>query len=413
MIYDVIIKGDLFRPYYLKSAPNDGSNGGSNSIASSLFNGLGAGVISGVGSLLNGLLGNSAQSSANETNLKIAQQNVDLQRETNQLNRQLAEMANAQNYRMFREQNEFNVDMWNKQNAYNAPSAQVERLKAAGINPAAVLGSIGTGNMASSLSSAPSSPAERANMVAPQLNYHAEPLPSPLAGVPDAMNAFISNRLANAQIRNIESQASMNEVKADLERQSFENSLLDRLNNARRGSLEYEKASEDLKLWRETRDFEYRLRKSSAEMGEGSVLEAQERIATAKVEREILRSNAVWQDRLNAASYQSLLAGIRQAISAANMNDASAVESAARTAVAKASEEGLRLDNKQKDELRNLIISKAREEVYLMEDERAMRPYIYSHKMQGKAGEFIPNPAGVYGASELYERNHKRDRLKR
>lgn len=400
MIYDVIIKGDLFRPFSATQKR----------VVDPI---VGGAIIGGVGSLLNGMFGSSSQSSANSTNLQIAKQNAELQREINQLNRELAEKANAQNYRMFQEQNAFNVDMWNKQNAYNTPSAQVERLKAAGINPAAVFGSIGSGQVAGSLSSASSAPAERANMVAPQLNYRAEPLPSPLSGLPDAANGLISARMANAQIRNIESMASMNEIKADLERQSFESSLLARVNSARRGTVEYEQASEDLKLWRETRDFEYRLRKSNAEMGESSVLEAQERIATAKVEREILRSNAAWQNKLNAASYQSILAGIRQAISAANMNDASAVESAARTAVQKASEEGLRLDNKQKDELRSLIVSKAREEVYLMEDERSMRPYVYSHKMQGKAGEFIPNPAGVYGASELYERNQKRDRLKR
>lgn len=346
MIYDVIIKGDLFRPF----------SASQKRVVDPI---VGGAIIGGIGSLLNGMFGSSSQSSANSTNLQIAKQNAELQRETNQLNRELAEKANAQNYRMFQEQNAFNVDMWNKQNAYNAPSAQVERLKAAGINPAAVLGSIGTGQLASSLSSASSAPAERANMVAPQLNYRAEPLPSPLSGLPDAANGLISARMANAQIRNIESMASMNEIKADLERQSFESSLLERLNNARRGTVEYEQASEDLKLWRETRDFEYRLRKSNSEMGESSVLEAQERIATAKVEREILRSNAAWQNKLNAASYQSILAGIRQAISAANMNDASAVESAARAAVQKATEEGLKLDKQQKEDLFDAIYDKA------------------------------------------------------
>ena len=63
--------------------------------------------------------GNYAMNAAtNQTNLQI-------QRETNQSNRALAEM-----------QNQWNLDMWNRQNEYNDPSAQVERLKAAGINPA-------------------------------------------------------------------------------------------------------------------------------------------------------------------------------------------------------------------------------------------------------------------------------------
>ena len=63
-----------------------------------------------LGNLLGGLFGSSSQRSANETNLQIA-------RETNQQNREL-----------FNQQLAWQEDMWNKTNAYNDPSHQVEPL---------------------------------------------------------------------------------------------------------------------------------------------------------------------------------------------------------------------------------------------------------------------------------------------
>lgn len=44
------------------------------------------------------------------------------------------------------------LDLWNKQNAYNAPSAQRQRLEAAGLNPALAYGGSGAGGVAASVS---------------------------------------------------------------------------------------------------------------------------------------------------------------------------------------------------------------------------------------------------------------------
>jgi len=78
---------------------------------------LGSAVIGAGASLLGNVFGSSSNSGANKTNLKLAAQNREFQREM--YNRQMA----------------YNTDMWNKQNEYNDPSNQVERLRAAGINP--------------------------------------------------------------------------------------------------------------------------------------------------------------------------------------------------------------------------------------------------------------------------------------
>ena len=93
------------------------------------------GLISGIGSLgssiLNGIFGQNAQNQANNTNLQIA-------RETNLANKQLAEY----------EWNK-NLEMWNLQNQYNSPAAQMQRYKAAGLNPNLIYGQGNSGNATS------------------------------------------------------------------------------------------------------------------------------------------------------------------------------------------------------------------------------------------------------------------------
>lgn len=74
-------------------------------------------VISAGAGIIGNILGNKSQESANRANLEIAQMN------------------NAFNEKMLERQLSYNTEMWNKQNAYNDPSAQVKRLKDAGINP--------------------------------------------------------------------------------------------------------------------------------------------------------------------------------------------------------------------------------------------------------------------------------------
>lgn len=91
---------------------------------------------------------------ANDTNLTQTREtnaaNERMNSENNAWNYQLAREANELNYQMFQEQNDWNYNMWQEQNAYNDPSAQLDRLMAAGINPnmlgSSILGSSGSGN---------------------------------------------------------------------------------------------------------------------------------------------------------------------------------------------------------------------------------------------------------------------------
>lgn len=86
-------------------------------------------LIAGVSSLFGAGLNAASQKSANSTNMKIA-----------------------------RYQNAWNLEQWNRENEYNLPTAQMARLKAAGLNPNLVYGSGGA-----STTSAPSPRAAAAN----------------------------------------------------------------------------------------------------------------------------------------------------------------------------------------------------------------------------------------------------------
>lgn len=132
---------------------------------------VGASLITAGASALGNILGFASSKAANETNLEIARQNNQAQRE------------------MFHEQMAYNTDMWNKQNEYNLPANQVQRLLAAGINPAAVYGN-GTMSEAGQLT-APN---------APNLQQaHVSPYDFDFSGVGQAVNAYYQNQLINEQ----------------------------------------------------------------------------------------------------------------------------------------------------------------------------------------------------------------------
>lgn len=124
-------------------------------------------------------------------------------------------VATASNRRQFKYQKEalkiqdqYNRDLWDYQNAYNTPQAQMDRLRAAGLNPRLMYGSGGaaTGN---------AGPIQSAEVPTQQ---------AATAVLPDFMGKYLSARQADAQYQattqNIESmkkRAALNEVQTSLE----------------------------------------------------------------------------------------------------------------------------------------------------------------------------------------------------
>ncbi len=64
---------------------------------------------------------------------------------TNASNERMNAANNQLQMDLWHEQQEYDYKMWQENNAYNTPSAQVERLKAAGINPALALSNVSSG----------------------------------------------------------------------------------------------------------------------------------------------------------------------------------------------------------------------------------------------------------------------------
>ena len=69
---------------------------------------------------------------------------------TNKANKEMNSENNQTQIDLWNQQKEYDYKMWQENNAYNSPSAQVERLKAAGINPALALSNISAGESRSS-----------------------------------------------------------------------------------------------------------------------------------------------------------------------------------------------------------------------------------------------------------------------
>ena len=64
-------------------------------------------------------------------------------------NVQSVQETNAQNYKIWQEQKDYDYTKWKEQLAYNTPSAQRERLEAAGINPQLAMNNLSTGEATS------------------------------------------------------------------------------------------------------------------------------------------------------------------------------------------------------------------------------------------------------------------------
>lgn len=128
-------------------------------------------ILGAVGSTIGGLLGIGSQAMSNSQNMKLAEYAFDR-----------------------------NKEMWELNNEYNSPSAQMERLKAAGLNPNLVYGSGSvTGNTSGSM------PA-----------YNAPTVHSLTNGgfVSDAVNRGL---FTDAQLKNLNAQTKLSDSSADVQ----------------------------------------------------------------------------------------------------------------------------------------------------------------------------------------------------
>lgn len=122
--------------------------------------------------ILGGLAALGSGIAQSQINAKVARENTD---KTIAANREMAQYQYSKD-----------LEMWNKGNMYNAPMAQMERLKKAGLNPNLVYGSgSAAGNSAGQL--------PKYNAPTASYNYQ------PPVDIPSMINQFQDFRIKNAQ----------------------------------------------------------------------------------------------------------------------------------------------------------------------------------------------------------------------
>lgn len=90
--------------------------------------------------------------------------------------------------RMAEKQNQWNIDQWNRENSYNSPTAQMERMEAAGINPYNAVASGQVGSVAAS----PLQSATPNNVSAPA---YAEAYSNPVGNFISGLSSSLDNAL--------------------------------------------------------------------------------------------------------------------------------------------------------------------------------------------------------------------------
>lgn len=110
------------------------------------------------------------------------------------INANAQDKANAQNMELAKYQHDKNMEMWHAQNAYNAPAAQMQRLKDAGLNPNLVYGS------GQAVTSASPPPQYKAPNIQAYTGFN--------VGASDAVQAALNASMNKAQVDNMHAQNS-------------------------------------------------------------------------------------------------------------------------------------------------------------------------------------------------------------
>lgn len=118
-------------------------------------------------------------------------------------NLELARFQFDQNKEMARQANQYNIEQWERQMAYNNPTAQMERLKSAGLNPNMVYG---TGTVAGNVTGTPPR-SELAQYQSPEYQQNISPIN--IQGAMGVYSQYQDLAIKDAQIDNINAQTKL------------------------------------------------------------------------------------------------------------------------------------------------------------------------------------------------------------
>lgn len=235
---------------------------------------VGAAIIGGLGSIVGSAIGANAQRQANIQNMQLAKY---------QNNWQTAENDKAWNR---------SIEMWNMQNQYNSPTAQMSRLRQAGLNPNLVYGSGVTGNNAGSTPQYQPAKIQRATM---------EPYRGWNLGLSDAVSAFMAMRQNKAQVENMEAQNKLIKEQA-------------RTEGIRQGNIAMSTARSgfDLNLARELRNVSIDRAIAEKNLSEASAAGAWTGANQKVLQYELDRTLFDNKIKLSNAEYATVMEGLRK-----------------------------------------------------------------------------------------------------
>lgn len=108
-----------------------------------------ASLISSLSGLAQSSMNTASQAATNKANIAMNdatnKANIAMNDSTNRMNYRIAQQTNLANRQLSEYEWSKNLEMWNLQNEYNSPSAQMQRLKDAGINPNLALSNVSSG----------------------------------------------------------------------------------------------------------------------------------------------------------------------------------------------------------------------------------------------------------------------------
>lgn len=235
---------------------------------------VGAAIIGGLGSIVGSAIGANAQRQANIQNMQLAKY---------QNNWQTAENDKA--YAR-------SVEMWNMQNQYNSPTAQMSRLRQAGLNPNLVYGSGVTGNNAGSTPQYQPAKIQRATM---------EPYRGWNLGLSDAASMYMAMRQNKAQVENMEAQNKLIKEQA-------------RTEGIRQGNIAMSTARSgfDLNLARELRNVSIDRAIAEKNLSEASAAGAWTGANQKVLQYELDRTLFDNKIKLSNAEYATVMEGLRK-----------------------------------------------------------------------------------------------------
>lgn len=167
----------------------------------------GSTIVGAGSSLLSNIFGASLQNKTNDTNLRINRMN------------------NEFNERMMQKQMDYNTMMWNKQNAYNSPTAQLERLKAAGVNPYVASGGVSAGTAQSAGSTSAASAAGAAPQQAYKFDFSGIPQSILMARQGELLKSKAQEQIIDNQTRAMRNMQEIANLIADTKNKDIQHKL--------------------------------------------------------------------------------------------------------------------------------------------------------------------------------------------